>query len=234
MIKTLELDGEYQRLLSLSPESGMGYHYFEYNDPEKPITSIEQKESFVVSNSQAVYYSARDFPVSVFWNNDSFKVENFERDDIQEIRNAILGISKELKLINKYGIDKNPSGPKPSELPPPPFLYTTRQGDEFRRLSAFREDNRIFKDGALRHGSYGTTILDLNLANSGVAAVGRYALPNRLAACYVFQIIPPPGTNVLFGTVTPNFGLCGGGVEVYFPEGCAAGSVRLMRTIPEF
>lgn len=68
---------------------------------------------------------------------------------------------------------------------------------------------------------------------NGLAAVGRYALPTRISAKEVFGIWPTAGTQILYGTVTPNYGLAGGGVEVFFPNGTAPGTVRHLRTLPE-
>ena len=124
------------------------------------------------------------------------------------------------------------SPPDPSSPNLPPFLQFSRSGDEFFRLSAQHSDWRINPDGSVAPDTYATTSNDLTVTSSGLAAVGRYALPSSLPACYVYQIIPPPGTAMFFGTVTPNFGMAGGGVEVFFPYGVAPGSARLWKTLP--
>lgn len=115
----------------------------------------------------------------------------------------------------------------------PPYTYYSKPGDMFIRLSAFSNDRRITKDGSVLEGTYATTITDMTVTPSGLAAVARFALPNRLSAYYVYRIIPPVNTPMLFGTVMPNYGLSGGGVEVYFPKGCPKGSAVLYDTIPE-
>ena len=114
----------------------------------------------------------------------------------------------------------------------PPFMHFTQAGEEFFRMSAYHGDRRIALNGSVAPGTYATTPNDLTVTPSGLAAVGRFALPVRIPACYVFQIIPLPGTPIYFGTVIPNFGFCGGGVEVYFPYGCAPGCARISKTIP--
>jgi hypothetical protein len=126
-----------------------------------------------------------------------------------------------------------PLPPPPAGAPGhPPYMHFTRTGEEFYRLSAFHNDRRILPDGSVAPGTYATTINDLTVTPSGLAAVGRFALPSKLPACYLFQIIPLPGTPIYFGTVVPNYGFCGGGVEVYFPYGCQSGCARLWKTIP--
>ena len=119
------------------------------------------------------------------------------------------------------------SGSSPGEdKDRPPFETRTTASDVFFRLTAFREDRRIGKDGSVVPGTYTTTDSDYTVVPSGLAAVGRYALPSRLPASHVFVIQPPPGTPVAYGTVSPNFGMSGGGVEAYFPRGCPAGSAK--------
>jgi hypothetical protein len=110
---------------------------------------------------------------------------------------------------------------------------TTAANDVFFRLSAYPDDNRIRSDRSLAPGSYSTTERDLTVVPSGLAAVGRFALPTRISARYVFKIAPGAGVRILYGTVIPDFGLCGGGVEVFFPEGTDPGTVSDAKKIPE-
>ena len=67
---------------------------------------------------------------------------------------------------------------------------------------------------------------------SGLAAVGRFALPTRISARYVFRITPGKGVKIFYGTVIPNYGLCGGGVEVFFPDGTKLDTVDIWRPLP--
>jgi hypothetical protein len=110
---------------------------------------------------------------------------------------------------------------------------TTKANDVFFRLSAYPDDQRIMSDRRLAPGSYATTETDLTVVPSGLAAIGRFALPTRISARYLFKIMPGPGVKILYGTVIPDFGLCGGGVEVFFPEGTGSGSVSGARELPE-
>jgi len=113
----------------------------------------------------------------------------------------------------------------------PPFVTKTKTGETFYRISAFRNDKNIGPNGEVAPQTYSTTDTDIKEVPSGLAAVGRYALPSRLPAVHVFLITPPKDTDVAYGTVTPANGLSGGGVEAYFPSGCAADSAKHWRTI---
>lgn len=114
----------------------------------------------------------------------------------------------------------------------PEFEDETVCGDVFYRLSAFKDDKRINTDGSVTPGTYCTSDNDFKMTPSGLAAVGRYALPSPLPAIHVFLITPPPKTKVAYGTVRPNFGMAGGGVEAYFPNGIPRNSAHYYRTIP--
>lgn len=70
---------------------------------------------------------------------------------------------------------------------------------------------------------------------SGLAAVGRYALPNPAAAVYEYLIRALPGAPVLCGTCAPSFGQAGGGVKVRFQNSLGSGSATPVPiTIPEW
>ncbi len=197
------------------PESGMGYQI---------LINPQQNEELLITNSEFIsdFDQPHDEPVIVDFSVSKVQLKSFKNEDLSQLDNY------QVKVNSRYK-DKEVLTPIISR----PFIYITRQGDEFRRLSAFRNDRRILQNGSILPGTYGTSLSDLRVVPSGIAAVGRYALPNRIAACYIYQIIPNPGTILCFGTVTPNYGLCGGGVEVYFPNGCSEGSARLIGTLSE-
>jgi hypothetical protein len=114
----------------------------------------------------------------------------------------------------------------------PPFFQRATGSEVFFRVSPYRKDRNIMPDGSVVPRCYCTSDNDMTVVPSGLAAVGRYALPSRLPAIHVFRIQPPKGTPYLCGTVTPNFGLAGGGVEAYFPLGCPAGSAVFDKKLP--
>lgn len=115
----------------------------------------------------------------------------------------------------------------------PPHRGVTSSGDVFFRISAFRNDHRVRQDGSLAPLSYATTDTDITVVPNGLAAVGRCALPTRISARYLFEIKRGAGLPILYGTATPNYGLAGGGVEVFFPAGTKQYSVSFVRTLPE-
>jgi hypothetical protein len=73
------------------------------------------------------------------------------------------------------------------------------------------------KEGSFTNGTYATTFNDLRMVPSGLAAVGRYALPLPDAARYTYSIVTNGPHRM--GTALPNYGQAGGGVEVCFPNG---------------
>lgn len=107
-----------------------------------------------------------------------------------------------------------------------PLIGSTRLSGPaiFYRLLSIPTDPR-FKNGYLSAGTYLTTELDRDYANSGYSAVGRYALPLPLPASHLIQYELPAGTVVSVGTVAPNFGQAGGGVEVRLSANVRANSM---------
>ena len=102
----------------------------------------------------------------------------------------------------------------------------------FVRYSAFRRDFRIDpRDFSVRPGTYATTATDAPHVPSGLAAVGRYALPNQVPAVHKFTLTPPKAAPITCGTAAPRFGQAGGGVEVLFanalPKGTATGPILI-------
>jgi hypothetical protein len=82
----------------------------------------------------------------------------------------------------------------------------------FFRYTSSPTDGR-FSAGQLDSDTYLTTIKDQQFVNSGFGAVGRYALPLPMPASYEHDYTLPTGTQLLVGTVAPQFGQSGGGVE---------------------
>ncbi len=205
-------DHEVFRQTLNQPETGMGY---------------QQVAVFPQFNSQV--------PRTLYLVNNTYlwEFENFNNlplflsiENLHQI-NSYLGSINHISIMTNSRYSVSPTAILP------PYTYYSKPGDVFIRLSAFNNDKRILGDGSVLAGTYGTTLTDMKVTPSGLAAVGRYALPNRLSAKYRYRIIPPVGTPILFGTVTPNYGLCGGGVEVFFPNGCPKDSAFLFDEIPD-
>lgn len=109
----------------------------------------------------------------------------------------------------------------------------TTAGDRFWRVSAYENDRRITPDRQLVRGTYVTTDADVGFIASGLGAVGRYALPNPFPARYVFAVRPRRGTPVALGTVRPQYGQSGGGIEGVFDKSTGLWSVsNHVRALP--
>jgi len=91
----------------------------------------------------------------------------------------------------------------------------------FYRFVSSPVDHR-YNNEMLSAETYVTTSNDAKHVNSGFAVVARYALPLPLPANYRIEYTIPKGTKIQVGTVAPNFGQAGGGVEVFLPEVSAA------------
>ncbi len=109
----------------------------------------------------------------------------------------------------------------------------TKDGDAFRRFSAFPNDRRIGPDGGVYPGTYATTAEDGDKVKTGQEAVARYALPNPMPASYKFAIEPHKGTVMQKGIAQPAHGQPGGGVEVIFTEGTHPKTVTGREKIPD-
>ena len=114
------------------------------------------------------------------------------------------------------------------------YVSTTRSGEILERYSAFWPDRRILPDGSVRQGTYVTTATDATVVPSGLAAVGRYALPNPAPAVYRYTLTPPPGVSIRCGTCQPLFGQAGGGVEIALDAPLPPGTTALPpQTVPD-
>lgn len=214
------------------PESGMGFlHVFitwigkrrEQNmDGDgfiaggNLLVTIDQEDAAEIGRGPSI---VRDY--EAYFASEADRLEELTPDDVE--------FAFDPREEPKLPFDDK--GPFAGKLPY--FYQRTHHGDEFRRLSSNQADWRIGQDGSVAKGTYATTVNDLRATPSGLAAVGRYALPVKLPASYVYHIIPPPNTLILYSTVRPAYGFSGGGVEVYFPNGCPPGSAKLFSTLPE-
>jgi hypothetical protein len=83
----------------------------------------------------------------------------------------------------------------------------------FVRFTSSPTDSR-FSSNSIVKDTYLTSLNDRQFVNSGFGAVGRYSLPMPMPASYVHEYTIPKDTALLVGTVAPQFGQSGGGVEV--------------------
>jgi hypothetical protein len=98
----------------------------------------------------------------------------------------------------------------------------------FIRLSAFDNDRRVDKvNMCLRAGTFTTTMEDyLMCKNTSDDPVERYALPNNDKIQFAFLIQPIKTDTLQRGLVQAANEKRGGGKEVYFAKGTAAGTFK--------
>ena len=114
------------------------------------------------------------------------------------------------------------------------YVAETRAGERFQRFSAFPNDKRITDDGeGLRAGTYLTTATDATCVVSGQAAVSRYALPLEAPAIFTTQWEWGRSFEITCGSVAPNFGRSGGGVEVRIGKSPPRGGFQGRDLIPD-
>jgi hypothetical protein len=225
---------EIEKLKSL-PETGMGFQLIE------ALVGINKIEVLVFNCDRALDLSRinlepGDDPVTVLGNGlrvvEAVKREETElRRPLHSIRllNARIG---PLPAMAAFPAGKAPRIALPSSLVKRDRLTKNRP---FHRFSAFKPDCRVDpKTGSFIAGTYAAPESEVKFVPTGFVAVGRFALPNKLPACYQYEIEAPAGTIVDFGTVAPAFGQAGGGVEAYFPSAVTnAKGVAAVTTLPE-
>lgn len=84
---------------------------------------------------------------------------------------------------------------------------------KLHRFTSTKSDKRFY-NSKLSKNTYLTSDADQHFVNTGFGAVGRFALPMPLPASYHHIYTLPAGTVLKVGTVAPNYGQAGGGVEV--------------------
>lgn len=108
----------------------------------------------------------------------------------------------------------------------------TKNGDVFKRFSAYEKDFRVTENKGLTSGTFGTTEEDSKNIKTGMDAVARYALEKKMSANNVFTIKPPSNTKLKQGVVEPAYGEPGGGVEVIFvdgsPDNTVTGPIKIL------
>lgn len=200
-----------QSRLLKEPETGMGFQVIKYRDSALVIfnasIAIPLNELREQPLSEDDYNLVSGHPDSGFeQNSDSLNIE----DDILI-----------LNLLLRTGMDTDTFGLSISEsaIIPPESIISSRIPHAYYRYSPYHIDKRVDSiSGDFFPGTFATTQSDMHFVPSGFAAVGRYALPNPASAKYIFPIVTFDKPN-LIGTVAPNFGQSGGGVEVLFNKG---------------
>ena len=206
--RTTDLD---ERRLLRMPESGIGYQ----------VIWAPSNEYFYMVFNATYIVPLNEMRESGFTRED---YEFLSRDPDAEHRNSLTVVEDlgafEL-AFDIFGGDIARMAPGLVARRPVsgPGLTRLRRGEftSFYRFSAYSRDKRVTPNG-LTSGTYATTYNDLLLVPSGLAAVGRYALPNPAAANHVYQVLTRTRPT-LVGTTVSNHGQAGGGVEVKFARG---------------
>lgn len=103
-----------------------------------------------------------------------------------------------------------------------PFLANSESDDVFYRYEPFPVSRRVLQShGRITSGTYAAPSSETQFVPTGLAAVGRFALPSLFPARWRWEIQPAPGTRLRCGASVPLYGQSGGGVEVMFPSGAA-------------
>lgn len=128
-------------------------------------------------------------------------------------------------LANAFAAPPPTAPAAPPAAPPAaaitrPLRKFTGEEEGFLRFTFQTPDRRVNSaTGEVTPDTFCAPFRDGQKIVSGFEAVGRFALPVPLPYRYVVLLVPPAGTPVEIGTVTPNFGQAGGGVEAMFPAG---------------
>ena len=176
------VEEEVRSFLVAQRESGMGYQLLQQNDVEGRILVLNAE---IGVNVEHIHELAAD----------------------QEDRGELPPIDRNLPVLS---IDLQ----SVTVITHGSYRSTSREGDVFVRYSAFENDRRIRKDGSVVRGTYVTTETDAlhwppPYGWSGLAVVGRYALPSPAPAIYRF-LMEPSRVSITCGTVTPAHGQSGG------------------------
>jgi hypothetical protein len=192
-------------------EAGMDYHVV---NAECVNYSIDGP--FIV-RSNGVTMPFRD-PKNRFYDFESFlEGKQFPTESASVELKNISNLERPLMLSAHF-----PVGYLPTRGAYPLLGMTTLTHDtRFIRYTSTPTDAR-YTGSLLSAGTYLTSYRDSLLVNTGFGTVGRYALPLPVPAKFVHEYTIPKGTTLQVGTVAPNWGQSGGGVEV-----CTTASTKI-------
>lgn len=212
-----KLTTEQENDLLKQPETGMGYQVVEARKEGNYI-----REKFLVLNSQVAVemnaYTSDNVRQVVNEGIYAFKAKaNLITLNAMSVLNEIefRHVVNETKEEHEKGAIDNP-------------IEKANGIEFFVRLSAFEDDKRIDKkNGCLRPGSFTTTTDDyLKCKAINDDPIERYALPSNDKIKYAFHIQPLTSDTLQRGKIQPVNGKRGGGKEVYFENGTAAGTFK--------
>nr|WP_321439585.1 hypothetical protein [uncultured Hyphomonas sp.] len=101
-----------------------------------------------------------------------------------------------------------------------PFRGICGSEDVYYRYEQYPTSLRIDRTGTKHHvtgvDTYAAPQSELFFTPTGLSAVGRFALPSLLPACWRYELRPAAGTIIRSGASVPLYGQSGGAVEVCF------------------
>lgn len=153
------------------------------------------------------------------------QVKSIKVDTIHFIKTEEFPLEMEYAFLNNFNrkikivAKSDLQSPVQQNFAKPPFFVKLKEGTVLFHYSAFSNPIRIpkanSKTGQIVAGTYFTSESESLHCTSGFAVVGRFALPSNASAHYRHQIILEEDIEALVGTVMPNFGFAGGGVEIF-------------------
>jgi hypothetical protein len=214
-------DAETRALLNL-PETGMGYQIVEG-------TQFDNKTRRGIAYNAELFFDEGESR-SILWKLSYPRVLKEATKSAGQFKSLrVLSRSAAPITLTERKAAGTPRAAPAKEATP----EKTKEGEVFKRFSAYENDNRVQADGSWSDGTYATTEEDAKNVKTGKEAVARYALPNPDPACYVFTGRPHKGTEIQKGIVEPAFNQPGGGVEVIFPNGTQPNTVTGPVEIPK-
>ena len=201
-----KIDDRTREFLLLQPESGMGYQLVQRND---------NGDRLLILNAELSINVKQVHEIAGYQDHGGMIV--IDSGDLETLS------------ITPQNITVITHGSYPSN---------SRKDEIFVRYSAFQNDRRIRNDDSVMSGAYVTTENDARcwwppIGLTGLSVVGRYALPNPAPAIYRFLLRPARIVPIACGTVAPNHGQSGGGVEVRFERDTSPDTVIERDTIPD-
>lgn len=207
--------------LALLAESGPGYHYVSVTNSK---SGQPPEGEYLVFNCE-LYVPIEEHPSLKFARSYAEFLKSSRRKDayLKEFTGPINKAgSLKVALINQTNQYNQ------STL----IVSSVTRTDSFYRFSPYANDRRIdFVRMQIHAGTYVAPESERNFITSGLAVVGRYALPTPFPAVYMWRIQPPDGTPLIAGTVRAAFGQTGGGVEITLQNSSGPNSVFRMKRL---
>lgn len=230
----IRLENNPIRDLETIPEAGMGYYVAEGS------LEGEGNQFFVVTEAVDGEFFAIPMKHPKFFSYEDFNLLELSAEKVRLpwVENLVENVEPHTVAFNTSSHLSNFSLntgyiPAVGAVPLLAMDTLTQTTNFYRYLRSpidFRFDTQKQE---LSAGTYLTTVSDQAYANTGFAAVGRYALPIPVPAIHVFLYQLPPGTTLRVGTALPNFGQAGGGVEVQLTSATSVSSTK-MTSIPAY